>query len=109
MFWAVTVPLDVTVAVPVPSLIVMVFVFATGKDEAPVKPETFPGTLANRGLTEKFAGLRSSELAMEGFVELVWGNVGRLRPYVMVDVAAAGRKLFLNCKGAGVSPSGFPV
>src|SRR5580700_1869372 len=44
--WTVTLPVEVIVAVEVPSLIVMVLALVTAKDEAVVRPETEPVTRA---------------------------------------------------------------
>ena len=95
MFWTVTLPLDVTVAVLVPSLIVIVLPFATANDEGPVKLPTLPMTLlVKSGFTEKFAGLISSDPGIALLADVVDGDVGRFAAYWIVVVAFAGRKLF---------------
>src|SRR5262249_30573923 len=74
MLFTVTAPPDVTVAVPVPSPIVMVLPLATGNDEAPVRLETLPTTrLVNIGLTVKFAGVSSSDPGIDETADVGFG------------------------------------
>src|SRR5258708_7573556 len=74
MFWTVTAPADVTVVVPVPSPMVMVWPATTGNDEAAVRLDTVPTTrLVNAGSTEKFAGVSSSDPGVVVTADAVFG------------------------------------